>query len=80
MANNSVDNLSYKLHISPAASSTNHKEDIIKARLHELKIAYCIMASHPEILNEFKNAVKMGANPPTAEEPRCIHQSSLIKI
>jgi hypothetical protein len=47
--------------------STNHKEDIIKGYLHELKIAYLIMAGHPNVLNEFKIAVKMGVNPPEPE-------------
>jgi hypothetical protein len=63
MASNSVDFLSYKPHVTPA-SSTNHKEDIIKARLHELKIAYQIIAQCEHCKDKLINAVKMGANPP----------------
>jgi hypothetical protein len=61
MASNSVDFLPYK-------SSTNHKEDVIKARLHELKIAYQILAQCEHCKNAFKTAVKMGANPPEQQK------------
>lgn len=64
MARQSVDFLSDKPYVFLTPRSTNHKEDIIKGYLHELKIAYEVMAKYPNVLNDFKNAVKMGANPP----------------
>jgi hypothetical protein len=57
MASQSVDFLSDKPCVSPT-SSTNHKEDIIRAYLQELKIAYKVMAGHPDALNEFVREVK----------------------
>jgi hypothetical protein len=75
MVSNSVDFLSDKPYVSLAPRSTNHKEDIIKGYLHELKIAYKVMSRHPVVLNEFVRAVKGGANHPeprSFEEPRCI--------
>jgi hypothetical protein len=66
MVNNTADILSYKDHVlSPR--STNHKVDIIKGYLHELKIAYQVMAGHPDVLSEFIRAVKGGANLPAPE-------------
>jgi hypothetical protein len=66
MANGSVDFLADKPSaLSPR--STNHKEDIIKGYLHELKIAYKVMAGHPDVLSEFICAVKGGANLPAPE-------------
>jgi hypothetical protein len=59
MADNSLYNLSDKRYVSLA--STNHKEDIIKERLNELKIAYIIMKRHPKVLEEYVNAIKSGA-------------------
>jgi hypothetical protein len=63
MVNNSVDFLSDKPYVS-LASSTIHKEDIIKARLHELKIAYKILIKCEHCRDEFIRAVKGGANHP----------------
>jgi hypothetical protein len=63
MAENSFYNLSHKPSVS-----TNDKADIIAARLRELKIAYRIMLGHPDVLLEFKNAVKSGTAIPSAPE------------
>ncbi len=38
--------------------STNNKEDIISKNLRDFKTAITIMKRHPEVLNEFVNAVK----------------------
>jgi hypothetical protein len=57
MADSSVDLLADKGYaLSPR--STNHKEDVIKGYLHELKIAYKVMAGHPDVLIEFVREVK----------------------
>ena len=61
MADNSLDNLHNK--DSPVSGPTNHKADIIKDRLHELKIAYQILTQCEHCRDRFTNAVKMGTNP-----------------
>ena len=66
MANNSLDNLSYK--DSPVSRSTNHKADIIKDRLYELKIAYEILTHCEHCRNKFTSAVKTGINPSEQEK------------
>jgi hypothetical protein len=66
MASQSVDFLSDKPYVAPAASSTNQVADMLKA-CHELKIAMTIMRKHPDVLNEFVCAVKGGANLPAPE-------------
>jgi hypothetical protein len=79
MDNRSVDNLSYKLHISPAASSTNYVADMLKA-CHELKIAYKVMKEHPDVLNEFVRAVKGGANLPAPEPTAPVEEHVYISF
>jgi hypothetical protein len=65
MADNSLGNLSYK--DSPVSGSTNHKADLIRKIFHEYKIALQTINEHG-LIDEFRNAVKGGANHPV-EEP-----------
>jgi hypothetical protein len=67
MANDSFCNLSDK-----GCAFTSHKEDVITKELLHFRIALQIMAGYPEVLNEFKKAVKSDGNqttPGRTEEP-----------
>jgi hypothetical protein len=70
MVNHSIDHLPYK-------SSTNHKEDIIKAHLHELKIAYQILAQCDHCRNKFVRTVKEGLT--THQNPEVLKNHELYR-
>jgi hypothetical protein len=74
MASQSVDFLPDKPYVFLTPRSTNHKEDdIIKAYLHELKIAYKVIAGHPDVLEEYKAALSAAKH----SEPRQTEQSNV---
>jgi hypothetical protein len=65
MAENSVPFITYK----QSVRSDNDKADLITVKLQRHAILLEVVSRHPEILEEYRQAVKGGANHPAPEEP-----------